>query len=476
MRAQSYEASEMEGTGPGAAYWRFRAWTVPVTLIVGGLLAGAARLAPNDLAAESNVYLRDPRGSAVLGTGGSGSSELARYAKQRSEFAQSEQVLGVAAEQIGEITVDELKDQVTVTATPSSDLSISCHAATAERASAICTAVVSAYRSASLAESQRQADAARQVLIDQRETLLDDPDIDPQANALDELDLRIADLDVSTTLFGDGVEFTTGPEAFEASRIRPLVQYGVAGLIFGALASAGLAWGLANRRPVARSSRFVSGVLGVPVLGEVESRVLSKKRADGAPAGEFQLLATGLAALDATGVLATSSAHRVDSLARMVAELALATARDGRTVLVIDGDVSDRQLGSILGVPDQRPGLTEVLEGTVSVQRAVVSRPVGTGQVDVLGSGASVDDPATLLRSKAARDLIGGARQRYNLVFVNAAPLLDHAEGASFASQSDGVILFVPAGTEVSDLQVVRDRLDVVRTPLLGVVYDRSGC
>ncbi len=83
---------------------------------------------------------------------------------------------------------------------------------------------------------------------------------------------------------------------------------------------------------------------------------------------------------------------------------------------------------------------------------------------------------ATLLRSKAARrDLIAGARQRYNLVFVNAAPLLDHPEGASFASQSDGVILFVSAGTEVADLQVVRDRLDVVRTPLLGVVYDRSG-
>jgi Mrp family chromosome partitioning ATPase len=475
VRAQFYKATEMEGTGPGAAYWRFRAWTVPVTLLIGGLLGGAALLAPNDITAESNIFLRDPRGSLVLGTGGSGSTELARYAKQRAEFAQSERVLGDAAEELGDKTIEEMREQVTVRATPSSNLLVTCRAATQERAVDICDAVVDAYRATSLADSQSQSDAARQVLLDQREALLADPDIDPQANALDEIDLRIADLAVSTTLFDDGVEFTTGPEAFEVSLIRPIIQYGIAGLLFGALASAGLAWALANRRPVAGSSRDVANVLGVPVLGEVESRSLSKKNADGVPSGEFQLLATGLAALDATGVLATSSPHRLDALPRMVAELALATARDGRTVLVIDGDGADRQLGSILGVPDQRPGLTDVLEGTVSVQRAVVSRQVGTGQVDVLGAGQQVDDPATMLRSKAARDLIAGARQRYNLVFVNAAPLLDHAEGPSFASQSDGVILFVSAGTEVSDLQVVRDWLEVVRTPLLGVVYDRSG-
>ena len=53
-------------------------------------------------------------------------------------------------------------------------------------------------------------------------------------------------------------------------------------------------------------------------------------------------------------------------------------------------------------------------------------------------------------------------------------PVLSIADGSALAAEADGVIMFVNRGTESHDLETVRQRLDVLRAPLLGVVFDHS--
>jgi len=58
------------------------------------------------------------------------------------------------------------------------------------------------------------------------------------------------------------------------------------------------------------------------------------------------------------------------------------------------------------------------------------------------------------------------------LVLVDVPPLLAIADGSALAGESDGVLMIVERGTDARDLDIVRQRLDVLRTSLIGVVYD----
>jgi Mrp family chromosome partitioning ATPase len=86
--------------------------------------------------------------------------------------------------------------------------------------------------------------------------------------------------------------------------------------------------------------------------------------------------------------------------------------------------------------------------------------------------GQAVDHAASLLRSTTARQVLSRLQERFDVVFVDSPSLMDRAEGSALASVADGVVLVVPSGTPSNDLTSLRRRLDVLRAPLLGVIYD----
>jgi Mrp family chromosome partitioning ATPase len=63
-------------------------------------------------------------------------------------------------------------------------------------------------------------------------------------------------------------------------------------------------------------------------------------------------------------------------------------------------------------------------------------------------------------------------RDRYQLVLLDVPPLLAVADGSALAGDADGVVLIVGRGADARDLDIVRQRLDVLRADLVGVVYD----
>ena len=147
--------------------------------------------------------------------------------------------------------------------------------------------------------------------------------------------------------------------------------------------------------------------------------------------------------------------------------------REGRRILVIDANLRDRRVSRLFGFEQAIGGLTEVLAGLASIDE--VRRSVGVGgeaTLDLLTGGRSVDDPAGLFRSQGARSTLHTLRSRYQLVLVAVPPLLAVADGSALAGESDGVMMIVERGTDARDLDIVRQRLDVLRAHLIGVVYD----
>ncbi|MGB0113708.1 MAG: hypothetical protein WBP59_10855 [Ilumatobacteraceae bacterium] len=477
---------ENTSVGPVEAFWRFRAWTVPITVVL-GLLAGLFVLATSGTStATTTLYLTDPRGTPVFSDGSSTQADLSRYARQRAEFADSAATHIAVVEAIDELradadaagedgptaeTIETVDDILSTGTTSSSDVRLDCTADSADRALLVCDEVVAAYLRLTEQDTTQRAQATIDAFLLERERLVES---EGGQSTIDEIDLQIAEVRSEAALFGSGVEFVDPAEVTEDARILPALQYTIAALLFAAFAMAIIAWFRAGRRPVVTTSSDATATLDAPLLGEVTVAPMQIFDPVAPPGAAYQLLATSLGAVHPQGgVVLTATAVPSQDAAETVARLAVAAAREGRRVLVVDGNLRDRRLSRLFGFDQAIGGLTEMLAGLASLDD--VRRIVGVGgeaSLDLITGGRSVDDPAGLFRSQAARATMGTLRDRYQLILVDVPPLLAVADGSALAGESDGVVLIVERGTASTDLEIVRQRLDVLRSNLIGVVYD----
>jgi len=348
---------------------------------------------------------------------------------------------------------------------------IACTADDDERALLICDEVVAAYLALTTRDIETRAESTVDAFLLERERLLRE---DGGQSTIDEIDLKIAEVRSEAALLGNGVEFVEPAEVDEDSRVLPALQYTIAALLFAAFALAIVAWFRAGRRPVIATSSDATASLDAPLLGEITEQPASLFEPTAPPGAAYQLLATSLGAVDPEGgviltATPTTSGHASDTVAR----LAVAAAREGRRVLLVDANLRDRRVSRLFGFDQAVGGFTELLAGLTTIDE--IGRRVGVGGdagLDLVIGGRAVDDPAGLFRSQAARSTLRCLRARYELVLVDVPPLLTYADGSALAAESDGLILLVERGTDVRDLDIVRQRLDVLRTELLGVVYD----
>lgn len=166
-------------------------------------------------------------------------------------------------------------------------------------------------------------------------------------------------------------------------------------------------------------------------------------------------------------VVASSTAR--EGASRVALGTAAALAQDGTRVLLIDADL--RAPSSTTGL-DGSVGLTTVLVGDAMLDSAV--QPWGASGVDVLGPGPLPPNPAQLVGSPAMVDLLAAARTRYDLVVIDAPPVLAHPDAAVLTRATDGAVLVVGAG-RVRRTQVASamSALESTGAPCLGIVMNR---
>lgn len=470
------------GIGPVEAFWRFRSWTVPITIVIGVLAALAALATSGTSTATTTLFLTDPRGAPVFRDGSSAPADLGRYARQRAEFAASATVFADVVDQVDQLraddpeipaeTLDTLDEIVESRTTTSSDVRVECTSADAERALRVCGLIVESYVRLTNADTQDRAQVQIDALLADRDRLIADPEA--QSSSIASIDARIAEIRSEAALFGSGVEFVEPPDVEEDSRILPAIQFGLAGLLFAAFAVAALAWFRAGRRPLVNSGTDAMSVLDAPLLGEIAHGPAGSFVATSPPGAEYQLLATSLGAVQSSGGIVLAGPPReADHAADTIARIATASAREGRRVLVVDGNTQRQSVARLFGVEQTAGGLTELLAGLVSFDET--RRPIAVGgaaTLDLVTGGRPVDDPSSLYRSQQGREALGAIRDRYDLVIIAVPPLLTTADGSALAATADGVVVLVDRGRESTDLDTVRQRLAVLQAPVVGIVFD----
>ena len=121
------------------------------------------------------------------------------------------------------------------------------------------------------------------------------------------------------------------------------------------------------------------------------------------------------------------------------ANLAYCFAATGRRTLLIDGDLRRGALSNCLGLGD-RPGLTDVLAGRMSPIGGVLTDPgSGLNCLPALAAAAPSLSAPELLAGPALHQALDALAQEFEIIIIDAPPLLPVVDGRSYARAADQI-------------------------------------
>jgi succinoglycan biosynthesis transport protein ExoP len=165
-----------------------------------------------------------------------------------------------------------------------------------------------------------------------------------------------------------------------------------------------------------------------------------------------------------------TSASPSEGKSTVAAHLAATHAGQHKRTLLIDGDLRRPSVHRLYQVPNS-VGLSNVLLQQISWRDAVIRMDLPEG-LDVLPAGPSTRRASDLIGTGLA-ELIEEATREYDLVVLDAPPLLGFAEPLQMATAVDGVIVVARAGdTSRKALSSVIGTLQRLRANLVGVVLN----
>ena len=501
---------QQQGPGLIESAWRYRYWIVGMTVLFGVLGYGFSLLQSEVYEAEARIVLGDPRATGMLVDTARGVVEPERRLVRETERITSRPVLDSAADRLegplAELTATDLSEAVSAEADVELEaIELTARMGTAEEAAEAANAVAEAYQDVVADDNQAQTQAAIEELNEARqeasarlEELQEQLEEDPEDGALQaevevareqltSISNRAQELAVDAALFGSGVDVYEPAQVPEApTQPRPLRTSAAAAVLAG-LATGAIAWWRAEYTQVVESAGDVAEVLGAPSLGEIPVFRLQPGQGGDRPllpsldsqsVEAFHFLVASLQfALDDVGgkTVAVTSVGPGDGKTVTAMNLAFAAALDGRGVLLIDADERLRGLTTRLRLDGKR-GLTDLVQGRMLLQDGCYSVGVPDAPTRLLAmpAGSRIGEVAGFFRRPEFRRTMQALKQEADLLLVDTPPLLAVSDVLQIASQAQGVLVVVDRRTSRSRLRQAKERLDLVGTPILGFVLNRS--
>jgi tyrosine-protein kinase len=254
--------------------------------------------------------------------------------------------------------------------------------------------------------------------------------------------------------------------ATSASKVRPLTSRNLAmglglGIVIG-LVLVSLAEALDTR---IRSSDEVAQRLGLSLLTRIPipPRSLRKQGSLGMLDDEGGLQTEAYRKLrinldfanlqmKARTIMVTSAGEQ-EGKSTTVGNLAVALARAGRRVILVDLDLRKPYLDHFFDLTG-KPGLTDVALGNVTLDQAMWSIPIPgsdggpqAGALHVLPSGPMPPNPADLIESAVVSEILLDLAERADVVLIDSAPLLPVSDGVVLSNKVDAMLVVVRAST-----------------------------
>jgi capsular exopolysaccharide synthesis family protein len=229
-------------------------------------------------------------------------------------------------------------------------------------------------------------------------------------------------------------------------------------------------------------------VLGVPLLADVPGFELEGldsavpirdyPRSAAAEAFRFAAASTEVSArARAARLLFVVSSTIGHGKTTAAVNMAIASATHGRSVLVVDSDFGNQQASRLLvgGDHARLVGITDVISGASTLDDAIHHVDLGEGVgVSVLPRGTRPSLASSALQSKAAQEIFTELKDRFDLTYIDGPPLLQVAYASTLAEHAEGLIVVVEHESRQNEAADLADRLELLGTPVLGYIYNRS--
>lgn len=261
------------------------------------------------------------------------------------------------------------------------------------------------------------------------------------------------------------------------ARPKPTLYTLIAAIIgLGVALGLGFLWDRLDRR--LRSAEDVEGRFDRPVLGRIPRRGRSERSVN-AFRESFRVLRTNLQFATTHGMarsVAVTSGQADEGKTTAAAELALACAEVGMSVIAIEADFRRPKLQRTL-LPEAReplrPGLSNYLLEASTIHEVVHSTP-HTG-LSIVPAGPLPPAPAALMESRRGQGGLSSFQELADIVIVDCPPLGIGADASVIATWVEAVLVLVDLGSATDN--AVRDalrQLETVRAPVLGLLLNRD--
>lgn len=319
-----------------------------------------------------------------------------------------------------------------------------------------------------------------------------DPDVEGLLRSRDQLLTRISDIarrqtevEIDTESQASVLAFASPPTVIAAgSRLANALRV-VAGLLVGFVLSATLAYVYTLLRRTFGSSRQPETELSISYLGEVPEfghsagsiPVRDDPRGLAAEGFRFVAAAVQLRAErhEVTSVMFVS-AHVGDGKSTVVANTAMAAARSGRSVLVIDADFGHQATTRLLtGDVPLQAGLTELVAGKLTLDEAAAEVEVSSGvSFDLLSRGVLPVVAPDFFSGQQVRSVLIQLETVYDLVLIDGPPLMQVAYASNLVQMAGATVVVLSHDSTVRAAEELVGRLAFLEANVLGYVYNRA--
>jgi len=250
-----------------------------------------------------------------------------------------------------------------------------------------------------------------------------------------------------------------------------------------------------------RSADEISERLGLTLLGRIPeppkrlraaNRLVMVEQPSGVDAEVFRMLRTNIEFVDLdrrSRVIGITSAVNDEGKSTTAANLAVAFARAGSAVILVDLDLRRPTLQTFFDLAG-RPGVTDVVLGTDGVDESLVpvaldgdraatngaapsrsGSPEAPPRLQVLPSGTLPHDVGEFVGGPGLAALLTDLRTRADLVIVDTPPLLRVGDTMTMSVSLDAIVLVAKINTVSRHMLSETTRLlSRMRVALLGVV------
>ena len=248
----------------------------------------------------------------------------------------------------------------------------------------------------------------------------------------------------------------------------------VLALVLGGIVAADVEWDVDGSPLLADVPAFAShsstGVL--PVVDRPVSPAAHAYRYAAASI-DIQRVSSGIRRLTET------SASEDGGRSTATANIALALAASGVHTLVMDGDLESQGLSRLLRSDfADHPGWLDLVAGRSGLSDVIVQVPAANAEglpLDLLTAGKTRTSAAEFFGADNSRRLLevllAELADRYEVVIVDAPPLLQVTHAATLAGGADSVLVVVSHGGALADQEEIGRRLRLIGRAPIGYLY-----